>query len=117
MATTQEIKERIAAFARELAVDLGDVDDSDALSWLDAIETRTVEIGDAMYAELVKQTSADRSTDDESTCPTCGEPGRYQGQRERVLIGRRGPVTITEPEYFCPACRRAFFPADQGDWS
>ncbi len=29
MATTQEIKERIAAFARELAVDLGDVDDSD----------------------------------------------------------------------------------------
>ncbi len=40
MATTQEIKERIAAFARELAVDLGDVDDSDALSWLDAIETR-----------------------------------------------------------------------------
>ncbi len=30
MATTQEIKERIAAFARELAVDLGDVDDSES---------------------------------------------------------------------------------------
>lgn len=36
MVVTQELKERIAAFARELAEELGEVDDSDALSWLDA---------------------------------------------------------------------------------
>ena len=115
MTTTTKMQERIAAFARELAEELGEVDDSNALSWLDAIETRAVEIGDAVHAELVKQTSADRPASDESTCPQCGKLGRYQGQRQRELIGRRGPVTISEPEYFCPCCRKAFFPSDPGD--
>jgi uncharacterized protein with PIN domain len=109
------MKQRIEAFALELREELGEVDDSDALSWLDAIETEAVEIGDAVHAALVKQRSADRSAEDESICPECGQPGRYQGRRERELVGRRGPVTVAEPEYFCPCCRKAFFPADQGD--
>jgi hypothetical protein len=116
MATSQEIKERIAAFARELAGELGDIDDSDALSWLDAIESQAVEIGDAIGAELLRQKSLHRPvSDEESTCPKCGKPGRYQGHRERELIGRRGPVTLREPEYFCPCCRKAFFPSDPSD--
>ena len=52
MATTDELKERIAAFARELAAELGEVDDSNALSWLDAIETQAVAIGDAIGVEV-----------------------------------------------------------------
>jgi hypothetical protein len=116
MATTDEIQERIAAFARELAEEWGEVDDRDALSWLDAIETQAVAIGDAVSVELLRRKSTDRpAAEAQSSCPQCGQLGRYQGQRERDLIGRRGPVTIAEPEYFCPACRRAFFPDDQGD--
>jgi hypothetical protein len=116
MATTDEIKERIAAFACELAEELGEVDDRDALSWLDAIETQAVEIGDAVSVELLRRKSTDRpAADEQSPCPQCGKPGRYHGQRKRELIGRRGPVTIAEPEYFCPCCRKAFFPDDQGD--
>lgn len=116
MAVTPEIKERIAAFVRELAEELGEVDDSDALSWLDAVERQAVEIGDAMSTELLERRSANLPTsNEESTCPRCGKLGRYQGLRERELIGRRGPVTLGEPEYFCPACRRAFFPCDPLD--
>lgn len=116
MATTDEIKERIAAFAGELAEELGEVDDSNALSWLDAIETQAVEIGNAVSVELLRRKARVQPVADEQpTCPKCGKLGRYQGQRERELICRRGPVTIAEPEYFCPACRRAFFPDDQGD--
>lgn len=115
MAITERMRTRIEALARELAEELGDIDDSDALSWLDAIETEAVEIGDAVGVELLKQKAIDRPAEDQSACPDCGQPGRYRGQRERELIGRRGPVTITEPEYHCPACRRAFFPADPGD--
>ena len=48
-------------------------------------------------------------------CPKCGKLGRYQGLRERELIGRRGPVPISEPEYFCPCCRKAFFPEYASD--
>lgn len=116
MATTQVINERISAFVRELGEELGEVDDSDALSLLDAVESQAVEIGDAVHAELVRQWSANRPVEeDESTCPACGKPGRYQGKRERELIGRRGPVTVTEPEYFCPCCRKAFFPERPND--
>jgi hypothetical protein len=115
MATTDSIKQRIEAFARELRAELGEVDDSDALSLLDAVETEAVEIGDAIHAELVKQWSVNRPVQAESICPECGQPGCYEGLRERELIGRRGLVTVTEPQYFCPACRRAFFPDDQSD--
>ncbi len=116
MATTDQMQARITACARELAEEWGEVDESNALSWLDAIETRAVEIGDAVHAELVKQKAAAcRTGEDESTCPQCGQLGRYEGERPRELIGRRGPVAIAEPEYFCPACRRAFFPVDRRD--
>jgi hypothetical protein len=116
MATTHKINARIAAFARELAAEMGEVDDSDALSWLDAIETKAVEIGDAVSVELVRQKStAQPPADEESSCPQCGKLGRYRGHRERELVSRRGPVTIREAEYFCPCCRKAFFPDDQGD--
>ena len=116
MATTQLMEERIEAFTRELMEEFGEVDDSNALSWLDAIETRSVEIGDAIAAEMVKQKSAEHPDEEgESTCPQCGKPGQYQGQRERPLVTRRGPTTIAEPEYFCPCCRKAFFPNDPSD--
>jgi hypothetical protein len=116
MAITQEIRERIAAFARELAEELGEVDESGALSWLDAIESQAVEIGDAMSTEMLERRSAKLpSSNEESTCPQCGKLGRYEGHRQRELIGRRGPVTLSEPKYFCPACRRAFFPCDPLD--
>ncbi len=114
MATTDEFQARISAFARELAAEFGEVDDSEALSWLDAIETRAVEIGDALHAELVQQVSANRPAEEESTCPRCGQLGQYKGNRRRELISRRGPVAIAEPEYFCPCCRKAFFPDDGG---
>jgi hypothetical protein len=116
MATTREMQSRIEAYARQLVAEFGEVDDSNALSWLDAIETRAVEISDAIAAELVRQKSADCPVaEHESICPECGEQGRYQGNRERPLLTRRGATRIAEPEYDCPCCRKAFFPADQRD--
>lgn len=115
MATTPEIKERIRAFVCELSEELSEVDDSDALSLLDAVETQAVQIGDAVHAELVKQWSDHQPMADESLCPECGQLAGCRGRRQRELIGRRGPVTIHEPEYYCPCCRKAFFPADPSD--
>ena len=117
MATTQKVQQQIAAFARQLAVEeLGEIDDSNALSWLDAVESRAVEIGDAIVAEVVKQKAAQRAAEEHaSTCPHCGRLGQYRGQRERPLVTRRGQTTIRELEYHCPCCRKAFFPDDQSD--
>lgn len=115
MATTHEIRKRIEAFARQLSEELGEVDESRGVCWLDAIENQAIEIGDALHAELVKQNSTRRSVPEESVCPQCGQLGRYQGTRERELLTRRGPTTLAEPEYYCPCCRKAFFPADPTD--
>jgi hypothetical protein len=115
MATTNLIRERIAIFARELRAELGEVDETRGVCWLDALENEAVEIGDAVHAELVKQRSTSRPASEESVCPECGQLGRYKGLRERELMGRRGPVAINEPEYYCPACRRSFFPDDSSD--
>lgn len=116
MAVTQAMQERISAFARELAEEMGEADDSNALSWLDAVETQAVAIGDAISTELLERRAAELPTSNEdSICPKCGKLGRYKGQRERELTGRRGPVTIAEAEYFCPCCRKAFFPGDPDD--
>ncbi len=116
MATTDEVRERIEAFARQLCEELGDVDDSNSLSWLDAVEEQAVEVGDAIATALVeKNVSRCPSVAGEAICPTCDRPGRYRGTRERKLITRRGPATISEPEYFCPCCRKAFFPDDELD--
>ena len=115
MATTDKIRERIDAFARELAAELGDVDESLGDCWLEAVENQAVELGDAIGVELTRQMSLGREGEAEATCPQCAGPGRYKGPRERERIGRRGPVTIAEPEYFCPCCRKAFFPSDACD--
>lgn len=115
MVTSDQVQAKIETFAQQLAEEFGEITEEDinenSLSWLDAIETRAVEIGDAVTTELLKKKSADRpATKEESACPQCGKLGRYQGKRQRELIGRRGPVTIAEPEYFCPCCRKSFFP-------
>lgn len=115
MATTDDLKQRIEACARELAAELGDVDESMGDCWLDAVENQAVELSDAIGVELTRQLSLGREAETEATCPQCAGQGRYKGQRERQLIGRRGPVTIAEPEYFCPCCRKAFFPSDRSD--
>jgi hypothetical protein len=113
MATSDPIQAKIEAFVRQLGEEFGEIDEENALSWLDAIETRAVEIGDAVTAELLKRTSADRPVgQEEAVCPKCGKLGRYRGQRERELVGRRGPVVIAEPEYYCACCRESFFPED-----
>ncbi len=115
MATSEERKQRIAALVSELAEVLGDVDESLGDCWLDAVENQAIEIGDAVSVELTRQVSQRRPREKEANCPQCNQAGHYRQMRERELIGRRGPVLISEPEYFCPCCRKAFFPSDAGD--
>jgi hypothetical protein len=116
MATNRDIQRRIAEFARQLCEELGEVQESDGDCWLDAVENRAVEVGDAVSAALMaRQSAQQKSLDGEAACPQCGEMGRYRGDRERELLTRRGPAMIAEPEYFCPCCRKAFFPDDGRD--
>lgn len=115
MVTSLRITERIEAFARELCEELGEVDESLGVCWLDAIENQAIDISDTLHIELVKKKSVECPIQYESTCPQCSKLGQYQGNRERKLLTRRGPADIAEPEYYCPGCRKSFFPENPSD--
>lgn len=116
MATSREFQVRIEEFARQLCEELGEVDASVGDCWLEAVENRAVEVADAVSAAFIARQSTIREpVTEESTCPECGKAGRYVGSRQRQLVTRRGPAMIVEPEYFCPCCRKAFFPDDPSD--
>jgi hypothetical protein len=115
MATSDGIRHRIEEFTRQLCEELGEVDAGEGDCWLDALENRAIEVGDAVSAALLARQASEQPVQEESSCPQCGQTGRYTGDRQRELISRRGPVTITEPAYFCPCCRKAFFPDDAHD--
>ena len=46
-------------------------------------------------------------------CPGCQRPIDWeQGMHERSVQTRTGEVAWSEPEGYCPRCRRAFFPSE-----
>ncbi len=118
MATTDQFRRRVRAFAEQMCLEIGEVSVADEECWLAAIEQMAAEVGDAVATTLIERQAAahvEAAATEEANCPQCGKRGRYQGDRQRELISRRGSVAISEPEYFCPCCRKAFFPDDRSD--
>jgi len=115
MATTEELKAKARAFARQLCAEMGEVSESEDECWLLLVEEMAAEMGDAVATAMVEEHSTARPQEEEANCPRCGRSGRCRGSRERELLTRRGPATIHEPEYFCTCCRKSFFPDDAID--
>ena len=57
------------------------------------------------------------------TCPTCGEPLRYKGQKGTEVASRIGEIDLERGHYYCARCHSGLFPLDQqlelvdGHWS
>ncbi len=118
MATTDQFERRFRAAAEQLCLEMGEFSVADEECWLARVEEVAAQLGDAVATTLIERQSAARlevATTEEANCPECGKLSRYRGDRERELISRRGPVAISEPEYYCPCCRKAFFPDDRSD--
>jgi len=115
MATTRELKRRIEAFAEQLHAEFGSISVADEECWLAVVEDVAAEVGDAFATAWVEKESVAHAEQAEADCPQCGEPGRCRGTRQRELVTRRGPATVSEPEFYCRLCRRAFFPDDASD--
>jgi hypothetical protein len=113
MARSEELRARIEAFAEQLREEFGATPAGEHGCLLEAVEDWAVEVGDGVARSLMqKQVSQESAATDESLCPQCQHSGRWKGQRKRRVETRRGAIHVTEPEYYCPGCRRSFFPAD-----
>ena len=113
MAGSDEVRRRIEEFTEQLREEFGDVPVGEHGCLMEAVEDWAVEVGDHVARKVMeKQITPEGPATDESHCPQCQQLARWQGQRKRRVETRRGPIHVSEPEYYCPRCRRSFFPAD-----
>jgi hypothetical protein len=109
MKTSEHVRARIAWFC-SVVPGAGEVTSDGVLLPGRRGEHQAAELADALSAALVAERAKCRSpTDQKASCPERGQRGCYRGDRQRELLSRRGPGTIRESEYYCPACGRAFF--------
>jgi hypothetical protein len=78
------------------------------------LEELACEIGDEITTQLMSLELADRCNEAAelatSACPDCGDCCGQGDPKSRQLTGVRGEVNYREPTFYCPACRRSFFP-------
>jgi hypothetical protein len=121
MATIEQFQERLRSAVREALQrvlsegDLPPAQDGEAL--FTTIETLALAAGDAVSLEVFEQQLAESGVGP-AHCPRCGFEGRHVKSRERTLQTRRGlDVPLSEAEWYCPGCRRAFFPSVESSGS
>jgi hypothetical protein len=110
MATATELQERIRAMVREWVAEQAPPEARPGVPLFTVLEDSAIAMGDAIMQEVMEEELA-RLAEQSSECPQCGQRGLKKGERRRVIQARRGKVEFTEPEFYCPRCRRAFFPS------
>ena len=103
------VKAMVEQLAREHQQELA------AAGTLVDLEELTAQIGDEFGRQLCENELTSRSGRaaklEQCECPKCrllcprGEPEPV------VLQGLRGELAFSQPSYFCPRCRRSFFPS------
>ena len=114
MATAEELRAQVWEFARKLVAEQSPREGQPGIPLFTVLEDAAIAIGDAVTEELIEQELA-RHAEHGCDCPQCGQRGLRKGERERLVQTRRGKVKFTEPEFYCPRCRRAFFPSFGSD--
>jgi len=78
------------------------------------LEELTCQIGDEVARQLCERELAGRgeraARDEFADCPKCGEQSMICELEPTLLEGLRGELAYNQPRYYCPSCRRAFFP-------
>ena len=113
MATSARLQRRIREIAAELREEFGPLALGEHSCLLEAAEEWGIQVGDELARAATQQELPQATAEpDEARCPTCQQLGRWKGPRKRRIETRRGAIHVSEPEYYCPRCRRSFFPGD-----
>jgi hypothetical protein len=106
------LRAKVKALTMELA--LGEQARLRGAGTMIELEELACEIGDEITTQLMSLELADRSSEAAElatcACPDCGDCCGQGDPKSRQLTGVRGEVSYREPTFYCPACRRSFFP-------
>ncbi len=111
MPSKEELKARMMAEA-EAAIDklLSGASEKEELQLSD-IERLARTAGQRMMERFTAglvEAEAEREGNQE--CPQCGRRMRYKGRKGRDLVAETGEVRMERAYYYCPTCRKGFFP-------
>jgi uncharacterized protein with PIN domain len=100
LATAQAaIEKLLAERAKKEQVKLSDIED--------LVREAGEQIMEGMTTELV---CAEAAQEEQTVCAECGGKLRYKGKRGRNLVTDTGEVRVERGHYYCPTCRKGFFP-------
>jgi hypothetical protein len=77
-----------------------------------AVAIRTTLAERLMHHALTRQANAADRPTAYLVCPSCQGPVEPREDEQRIVHTRAGDAQWAEPQSFCPACRRAFFPSE-----
>ena len=113
METSSRLRARIEQFAEQLQEEFGNASVGEHGCLMEAVEEWAVAVGDQVARKVMEKQVPQEAPSEEGECPQCHHRARWKGQRKRRVETRRGPIHVSEPEYYCNRCRRSFFPSDQ----
>jgi hypothetical protein len=78
------------------------------------LEVREVLTEQMLDVALARQAQAlPQQPPDARCCPSCQQPLACDAANPRIMRTDAGAAEWSEPEGYCPRCRRAFFPSGQ----
>ena len=107
----EELKARLMAEA-ETAIDqlLAGAGEKEDLQLSD-IERLARTAGQRMMQRFTEGlVKAEAGQEESRDCPECGREMRYKGRKKRDLVAETGEVKLERAYYYCPSCRKGFFP-------
>ena len=110
--TRAEIEAKLEEQSKQVIQDLLDWNETHEAPDLTQIEDIVLELRErlsrAMVASVVE--SQENTQPVELRCPTCGEPMRYKGRKEKMVSSRVGEVELERGHYYCKRCKAGIFP-------
>jgi len=78
---------------------------------LDDIERLVRAAGQTVMEQFTQELVAEEGQrQDNRSCPGCGRKMRAKGRKTRHLVTETGDVRLDRVYYYCPSCRKGFFP-------
>ncbi len=108
---TEELKKRMMAEAEE-AIDnlLTGASEKEDLK-LGDIERLVRAAGERVMERFTQGfVEAEAREKENNICPECGQKMRYKGHKKRNLATETGEVSLKRAYYYCPDCKKGFFP-------
>lgn len=72
-----------------------------------------------LMGQLIEEVVMAEAKDGEMapTCPVCGEGAGFRGWQSRQVIHFEGETPLRRRYYYCPRCKRGFFPPGSASWA